>query len=181
MDLRVAPGRSARTCPTTWPASVESDLRNVRRTGVLKNRLRTSITVPTGQPHVLTAPKTPPSIEARTLRRAPALRRLAADLGDLGDRRQRLAAKAEACGSETDRRPRRACWWRAAGTPGPGRRASIPRPLSATRTRSLPPRSTRQVDARRLGVDRVLEQLLDHARRPLDDLARGDLIDDRRR
>ena len=38
----------------------------------------------------------------------------------------------------------------------------------------------RQVDPRRLGVDRVLEQLLDHARRPLDDLTRRDLIDDRR-
>ena len=39
----------------------------------------------------------------------------------------------------------------------------------------------RQVDAGGPGVDRVLEQLLDDARRPLDHLARGDLIHDRRR
>ena len=33
-----------------WPISVCVARRNLRRTGVLKNRLRTSIVVPTGQP-----------------------------------------------------------------------------------------------------------------------------------
>ena len=33
------------------------------------------------------------------------------------------------------------------------------------------------VDARRAGVERVLDQLLDHARRPLDHLAGGDAVD----
>ena len=32
------------------------------------------------------------------------------------------------------------------------------------------------VDSRRAGIDRILDDLLDHARRPLDDLARGDLV-----
>ena len=45
----------------------------------------------------------------------------------------------------------------------------------------LAPPLDRQVDPRGPGVDRVLEQLLDDARRPLDDLARRDLVDDRRR
>ena len=35
------------------------------------------------------------------------------------------------------------------------------------------------VDAPRAGVERVLDQFLDHARRPLDHLAGGDAVDDR--
>ena len=34
------------------------------------------------------------------------------------------------------------------------------------------------VDALRAGVERVLDQFLDHARRPLDHLAGGDAVDD---
>ena len=34
------------------------------------------------------------------------------------------------------------------------------------------------VDAARAGVERVLDQLLDHARRPFDHLAGGDAVDD---
>ena len=37
----------------------------------------------------------------------------------------------------------------------------------------------RHVDPRRPGVDRVFHQLLDHARRPFDDLAGRDLVDER--
>jgi len=36
------------------------------------------------------------------------------------------------------------------------------------------------IDAARASVDRVVDQLLDHRRRPLDDLARGDLVDGQR-
>ena len=39
----------------------------------------------------------------------------------------------------------------------------------------------RDVDAARAGIDRVLDQLLDDARRPLDDLTRGDAVDEIRR
>ena len=37
----------------------------------------------------------------------------------------------------------------------------------------------RDVDARRAGVKRVLDQLLDGGRRPLDHLAGGDAIDEK--
>ena len=46
----------------TWPASVVSDFKNVRRTGILKKRLRTSMTVPVGQPQLLIGPAIPASI-----------------------------------------------------------------------------------------------------------------------
>ena len=39
----------------------------------------------------------------------------------------------------------------------------------------------RNVDAARTGIDRILDQLLDDARRPLDDLTRGDAVDEIRR
>ena len=39
----------------------------------------------------------------------------------------------------------------------------------------------RDVDPARAGIDRVLDQLLDDARRPLDDLTRGDAVDEVRR
>ena len=44
----------------TWPISVCVVRRNLRRTGVLKNSCRTSIEVPTGQPHGATLPIWPP-------------------------------------------------------------------------------------------------------------------------
>ena len=53
---------------------------------------------------------------------------------------------------------------------------SMPMPSSSTRISFLPPYSVVMVSARRLGVDGVLDQLLDDGRRPLDDFAGGDLI-----
>ena len=49
-------------------------------------------------------------------------------------------------------------------------------PSSSTRISFLPPDSMVIVDARRLGVDGVLDQLLDDRGRPLDDFAGGDLV-----
>ncbi len=40
-------------------------------------------------------------------------------------------------------------------------------------------RLDRDVDGGRARVERILDELLDHARRPLDHLARGDLVDQR--
>ena len=57
--------------------------------------------------------------------------------------------------------------------------AAMPQPLSTTRISSIPPCSDRDVDPRGPGVDGVLHQLLDHAGRPLDHLAGGDLVDQR--
>ena len=45
----------------------------------------------------------------------------------------------------------------------------------------MPPCSTRDVDPRRAGIDGVLQQFLDDARRPLNHFAGGDLVDHARR
>ena len=55
--------------------------------------------------------------------------------------------------------------------------AGMPQPLSTTRIISSPPCCDGHVDARGAGIDGVFHQLLDHAGRPLDDLAGGDLVD----
>ncbi len=76
-------------------ASVASDFRNARRTGVLKNRLRTSITVPDRPARWFHGPATPPSIVISAPSLRVGLTGLAAHLRHLGDRRERLAAKSE--------------------------------------------------------------------------------------
>ena len=73
-----------------------------------------------------------------------------------------------------DRRRTSACWWRAARTRQAGRPDPMPCPSSATRISPSPPPSTSTVIRDRAGVDRVLDQLLDHRGRPLDHLAGGD-------
>ncbi len=52
----------------------------------------------------------------------------------------------------------------------------MPLPSSSTRMRRLPPYSTVMVTRVARGVDGVLDQLLDHRRRPLDDFPGGDLV-----
>ena len=110
----------------------------------------------------------------------PGLARLAADLGDLGDRRQRLAPEAErldaiqiiglgelARGMRLEREQQVL-----------GRHAEA---VVGDPDQVLAAPFDRQVDPRGPGVDRVFQQLLDDARRPLDDFARRDLVDDGRR
>jgi hypothetical protein len=56
----------------------------------------------------------------------------------------------------------------------------MPEPSSVTSTRSVPPpTSARERFARR--VEAVLDQFLERTGRPLDDLARGDAVDEVRR
>ena len=54
----------------------------------------------------------------------------------------------------------------------------MPSPSSVTRISRRPPPSVRTSTRTCAGIQGVLDQLLDHARRPLDDLAGGDAIDD---
>ena len=54
----------------------------------------------------------------------------------------------------------------------------MPAPSSVTRMRRRPPPSVTTSMLRRAGVERVLDQFLDDARRPLDHLAGGDAVDD---
>ena len=137
------------------------------------------MTVPTGQPHALIAPKVPPSIVSSEPSARPGLPRLATDLGDLGDRRQGLAAETEcvdpiqviglgqlAGGVRLER-----------GHQVLGQHADA---VIGHPDQVLAAPFDREVNARGLGVDRVLEQLLHDARRPLDDFPRRDLVHNRR-
>ena len=56
----------------------------------------------------------------------------------------------------------------------------MPAPSSLTRIRSRPPASIATSMRRGAGVERVLDQLLDRRRRPLDHLAGGDAVDEQR-
>ena len=80
--------------------------------------------------------------------------------------------------SRRDRPPSRAWTSHAARRRARSSSRAMPAPLSATRMRRMPPPSTIDVDLRRARVERVLEQLLQRRGRALDDLARGDLIDE---
>ena len=100
-------------------------------------------------------------------------------LADLGDRGQRLAAKAERADAEQivgvgDL---------AGGVAGDGQRQLVGRDAAAViddADQLDAPLLDSHVDPRRAGVDGVLQQLLDDAGRPLDHLAGGDLVDDAR-
>jgi hypothetical protein len=105
---------------------------------------------------------------------------LAADLGNLGDRRQGLAPEAE-----------RADVMQVIGLDELARRVGLERqeqvvgehPLAVVGhpDQVLPAALDGDLDPPGLRVDRILHQLLHDRRRPLDHLARGDLVHDRRR
>ena len=83
-----------------------------------------------------------------------------------------------ACARASDRRSRGSSRWRGARWP-----AARPPPTSRSRRRALrssffPPFSSRTSMVVAPRVDGVLDQLLDHRGRPLDDLSRRDLIDE---
>ncbi len=138
----------------------------------------------------MTVPGGPP--QSRTSPITPALdRQLGADLGvgrpglaldprDLGDRRQGLAAEAQGPDAEQV-----VGVGELAGGVGPeGQRQVVALHAAAVvgdADEVLAAALDGQLDPRRAGVDGVLQQFLDHAGRSLDHLARGDLVDDRRR
>ena len=104
---------------------------------------------------------------------------LAADLGDLGDRRQGLAPEPQG----PDPEQVLGLGQLARGVRGEGQREVLgghPLAVVGHPDQVLPAPLDRHVDPGRPGVDGVLQQLLDHARRPLDHLARRDLVDHRR-
>ncbi len=134
--------RATRTkASLAWPSSVCAERRNFRRTGVLKNRLRTSTVVPTGQPQGMTAEAWPPwtSIIAPAGESAHRLRRVS---------RLTSAIEAKASPRNPSVRTRNrssaeaillVAWLATAR----GRSsAGMPHPLSTTRTSSMPPASS---------------------------------------
>ena len=85
-------------------------------------------------------------------------------------------------GSPSSRCAERSSSARASTSRGARRRArdrprSMPSPSSSTRIRSAPPADTAMSMRVAPGVERVLDQLLHGAGRPLDHLARGDAVD----
>ena len=83
-----------------WESSVCSDLRNLRRAGVLKKRSRTVMVVPAGRPASSTRRMLPPAISTRVPEAFFGDAGLELQAGDAGDGGQGFAAEAEGCDGE---------------------------------------------------------------------------------
>ena len=169
-----------RSTPSTCASSVLSERWNLRRAGVLKNRSRTSTVVPQARAAGRGAPTSPPlhAICHACSSRGNARRQR--EPRDRRDARQRFAA-------ESERRERFEVV----------ERGDLARRVARQCERQLVARNTATVvrdanearaagfdvdrDRRCAGVERVLDELLDDGRWPLDDLAGRDLIDELRR
>ena len=155
--------------------------RNFCRTGVLKNRLRTSIVVPTGQPHGRNGSR----LRRRRLRAPRRCRASAVRLRITSRLTSAIDASASPRKPSVPTRNRSSASANlAGGVAGHGQRQLVGRDAAAVvddADQLAAALLHRHVDPRRAGVERVLDQLLDDARRPLDHLARGDLVDDARR
>ena len=139
------------------------DRRALRHAGFRHRRQRAAIDANLGAGRVRRAPASA-GRNARPTRCSAALRRgIRASRCARGRRRARILLVA----------------WRSMASRASS--GSIPSPSSSTRISFLPPNSTRDGDAPRAGVDRVLDQLLDDRRRALDDFAGGDLVGEVRR
>ena len=157
--------------------SARSLFMNFSRAGVAKNRSRTSTdgaAIGGGRPHRRDA--------CRLRRRSRPLRRPLPV-------RERIVSRATEPidGSASPRKPSvRMSWmsstslevqWRA--TASSSSPAAMPRAVVADPDQRQAAAGGDDLDAGGAGVERVLDQFLDHARRPLDDLAGGDLVDHR--
>ena len=123
----------------------------------------------------------PPSTRSSVPVACPRAPRAQHEMRDRRDARQRLAAEAQ----RADRAEilRRCAILLVACRSSASRASSgsIPSPSSSTRISFLPPSSMVIGDPAGAGVERVLDQLLDDRRRPLDDLAGRDLVGELRR
>ena len=152
---------------------------NFRRAGVLKNRSRTSTCVPIRDPAARASDSTPastaslnPAVASRGLRQASVSRDTAAIDGSASPRKPNVRSP-QIVGQ---RNP----GWRDAAAPAARRRA----PYRSRRRRRAPGAGRRPRSRFRRAVprvQRVLDQLLDHRRGPLDHLAGRDLVGQRRR
>ena len=139
------------------------------------------IAVLVGQRHVLRpSPKCPPATRFR-LRPLARRRSVAEDESAGRSHRWRPGPRREsrAWRRGRGRRPRSACSWHARPPPAAGTSAAqAAARLSTTRIRSKPAVGASDIDPpRRAGINSVFHQFFDHARRPLDDLAGGDFVD----
>ena len=154
--------------------------RNLSRAGVAKNRSRTSTLVPGAAAAGAGVLLCPASTAISQPLSAPCGARQDTQPADRADRRQRLAAKAQGGDAQADRH-RAASRCSGARPPSDSSSGFMPLPSSATAISALAAVVQHDVDARRAGVDRVLDQFLHRRRRALDDLAGGDAVDQDRR
>ena len=164
-----------RIASATWLDSVRGSFRNLSRAGVAKKRSRTSTRVPGGCAAGLGSPLAPPSIARLQAVSAPAGREVMV---------KRLTEAID--GSASPRKPERAdvgeIVVRQLGGAVPldrelqllGRHADA---VVDHRQEGAAAFLQGHGDAVRAGIDRVLDQLLHGAGRPLDHLAGGDLVD----
>ena len=163
------------TCSVMWLISVAAVLRNLRRAGVLKNRLRTSMVVPAGQPHGAGSLTVPPSAVIRPPWGASAGRLVSGHVGDRADAGEGLAAKAHGL----DVVEIVLLLQLGGGVRGQGQRqvlevdaAAVVDDLDEFAAALLDV----HLDVPGAGVEGVLQELLDDAGGPFDDLAGGDLV-----
>ncbi len=157
--------------------SVRSARRNLRRAGTLKNRSRTSIVVPTGCAAGSGALTSPLSASIAYACAAPALREVScmrdtdAMLGSASPRkpsvptRSRSSMRGDLAGRVARERQQQLVALDAAA-------------VVAHAAQAHAALFDLDFDAARAGIDAVLDQLLEHGRRALDHLARGDLMDE---
>ena len=88
------------TSAATWESSVGSDLRNLRRAGVLKKRSRTVMVVPAGRPASSTRRILPPAISMRVPEVFFGGAGFEVEARDAGDGGQGFAAEAEGSDGE---------------------------------------------------------------------------------
>ncbi len=167
-----------RNASSQWPHSVRfgaQELAPRRRVEVQLLRRRPSCR--RRAPRARSAPTVPPSTSMRHACGLPAARDASAKPRHRGDRRQRLAAKAErrdrlevVSGRDLRRRVARHRERQVLARDA----AAVVGDADALDAAVLEV----DVDLRGAGVERVLEQLLQRRRRPLDDFAGGDLVDE---
>ena len=164
-----------RIASATWLDSVRGSLRNFSRAGVAKKRSRTSTRVPGGCAAGLGSPLAPPSIARLQAVSAPAGREVMV---------KRLTEAIEGSAS-----PRKPSVRMSARSSSGSLEVQCRSTASASSSRDhadavIDHREEGAAallqgdgDAPRAGVDRVLDQLLHRAGRPLDHLAGGDAVD----
>ena len=155
--------------------SARSDFRNLSRAGVAENSSRTSTRVP------------PLSAAGRTASLAPRSTTIScAAAASRGREAMARCAMAPMEGSASPRKPSVAMLKRSSSaslevacrsTARVRSAALMPPPLSVTRISEIPPAAVTTSMSVAPAVERVLDQLLHHARRPLDHLAGGDAVD----
>ena len=174
-DVGPAMARRRTTSRMASP-SLRSLLRNFSRAGVAKKRSRTSTRVPSPSAPGFTAALSPPSTVIAQACGSPACRVVMVSRATAPIEGKRLAAEAERADVEQV-----VVGQLRGGVALDREREIVARHADAVVADADQPAAAavgQNLDAGRAGIEGVLHQFLDDARRPLDHLARGDAVDD---